>query len=124
MRPSQRTEGRKKQETKRKGPRRKERGQNTSGWRRREEKAGQRSEWVQRQAARARGSQDVASGEELGEQEGQAEVQQGHGSHHQGVGSSLKRQRVKWIQSWKASVGLASLLWHCQPRVPDTSPHR
>lgn len=57
------------------------------------------------------GSQDVASGEELGEQEGQAEVQQGHGSHHQGVGSSLKRQRVKQIQSRKASIGPTSLLW-------------
>lgn len=32
-----------------------------------------------------------ASGEELGEQERQAEVQEGHGSHHQGVGSSLER---------------------------------
>lgn len=34
-------------------PGRKKRGENTSGWRRREEKAGQRSEWVQRQATQA-----------------------------------------------------------------------
>lgn len=33
-----------------------------------------------------------ASGEELGEQERQAEVQEGHGSHHQGVGSSLENR--------------------------------
>lgn len=32
-----------------------------------------------------------ASGEELGEQECQAKVQESHGSHHQGVGSSLER---------------------------------
>lgn len=38
---------------KKKGAGRKERGENTSGWRR-EEKAGQRSEWVQRQATTAR----------------------------------------------------------------------
>lgn len=43
----------------------------------------------------AGGSQDVASGEELGEQERQAEIQQGHSSYHQGVGSSLERQRAK-----------------------------
>lgn len=38
-----------------------------------------------------------ASGEELGEQERQAEVQEGHGSHHQGVGSSLERQGGKTV---------------------------
>lgn len=41
------------------------------------------------------GGQEVASGEELREQERQAEVQEGYGSHHQGVGSSLERQRGK-----------------------------
>lgn len=70
---------------KKKGAWEKERG-NTGRWRRREGRSKVR---VGAEAGnRAGGSQDVASGEELGEQERQAEIQQGHSSHHQGVGSS------------------------------------
>lgn len=47
-----------------------------------------------------------ASGEELGEQERQAEVQEGHGSHHQGVGSSLENRGK----------------CHLSPRVPSQGP--
>lgn len=65
-----------------------------------------------------------ASGEELGEQERQAEVQQGHGSHHQGVGSSLQRQRVKWVQSLKptARSHLHVLALVTRPKGPRNLP--
>ena len=46
---------------------------------------------VKRQRPKPELGQAGASGEELGEQECQAEVQEGHGAHHQRVGSSLER---------------------------------
>ena len=46
---------------------------------------------MKRQRPKPELGQAGASGEELGEQECQAEVQEGHGSHHQRVGSSLER---------------------------------
>lgn len=56
-----------------------------------------------------------ASGEELGEQERQAEVQEGHGSHHQGVGSSLERQGGKTVSVPED---------HIQRQVPPSCPGR
>lgn len=47
---------------------------------------------MKRQQPKPELGQAGALGEELGEQERQAEVQEGHGSHHQGVGSSLERE--------------------------------
>lgn len=53
---------------------------------------GRQIKGVKRQQPKPELGQAGALGEELGEQERQAEVQEGHGSHHQGVGSSLERQ--------------------------------
>ena len=56
-----------------------------------EEKRKRQVRGVKRQQPKPELGQAGASGEELGEQECQAEVQKGHGSHHQRVGSSLER---------------------------------
>lgn len=47
---------------------------------------------AQRQRSKPELGQEATSGEELGEQECQAEVQEGHGAHHQGVGSTLRER--------------------------------
>lgn len=92
MRESERRAGRKskrqkQRETERKGRReRKEEKQAEGGKRKRQVKG------VKRQQPKPELGWARALGKELGEQECQAEVQEGHGSHHQGVGSSLERK--------------------------------
>lgn len=93
MRESERRAGKRKQETKTKENRKgkgeedkKIRG-NTSRRRKRKRKKRQERQQPKPELGQAR-----ALGEELGEQERQAEIQEGHGSHHQGVGSS----RLGW----------------------------
>lgn len=99
MRESERRAGKKKQETKTKGNRKgkgeekkRKKGENTSRRRKRKKKKKRQIKGVKRQQPKPELGQAEALGEELGEQERQAEVQEGHGSHHQGVGSSLERQ--------------------------------
>ena len=94
MRESKRREGKKKQEIKperdrkeREARRERQEKKTTRGTKR--EKRQVRG--VKRQRPKPELGQAGASGEELGEQECQAEVQEGHGAHHQRVGSSLER---------------------------------
>lgn len=93
MRESERIAGKKKQETKTKGDRKKGKGEEKdrkNNWEAKRRKG--RSKGVKRRPPKPELGQAGASGEELGEQERQAEVQEGHGSHHQGVGSSLENR--------------------------------
>lgn len=89
MRESERKSGKEKATDKNKG-RQKRKGEEKD-WRKnnQEEKKRKRQvKGVKRQHPKPELGQAGASGEELGEQERQAEVQEGHGSHHQGIGSS------------------------------------
>lgn len=93
MRESKRREGKKKQEIKPERDRkereaRRERQKKTTRGKKREKR---QVRGVKRQRPKPELGQAGASGEELGEQECQAEVQEGHGAHHQRVGSSLER---------------------------------
>lgn len=96
MRESERRAGKEKQETKTRGNRKgkgeekKERKEKTQAGGGEEKK--RQIKGVKRQQPKPELGQAGALGEELGEQERQAEVQEGHGSHHQGVGSS----RLGW----------------------------
>lgn len=83
------------------------------------------AEGAQRQRSKPELGQEGASGEELGEQERQAEVQEGHGAHHQGIGSSLERREMQaqplTTKSRPAPSFLPRLKVAKLKRTPDTS---
>lgn len=112
MRESERKSGKEKATDKNKG-RQKRKGEEKD-WRKnnQEEKKRKRQvKGVKRQHPKPELGQAGASGEELGEQERQAEVQEGHGSHHQGIGSSLERQGKMQSQSLATRPRTTFLPW-------------
>lgn len=125
MRESERKSGKEKATDKNKG-RQKRKGEEKD-WRKnnQEEKKRKRQvKGVKRQHPKPELGQAGASGEELGEQERQAEVQEGHGSHHQGIGSSLERQGKMHSQSLTTRPRTTFLPWLRWQRVPGTSTQR